>query len=256
MLQFSKVLASLCAGCLCTLTIHQIPALGNVLLPQTHAIPETSPIRPVDVMPLEPLPTPAETAPAMSIPPTETQSPQTQTTAAVATAVTVLTATATTTIPPETTAATESETTVAVTSTIPESDPFFQEHETWFKAYMDYRTITNTDSVQYAMEQNAWTDDRGLRYAGKRQRIYRSGGRYQSRPAHRQNAPLSQLRKRCKCSGIHCRYRDALRRSTKRRDSLCLPGTVREYHCNCAGGVMSLVSRSNICLRSCSGSAR
>ena len=43
MLQFSKVLASLCAGCLCTLTIHQIPALGNVLLPQTHAIPETSP---------------------------------------------------------------------------------------------------------------------------------------------------------------------------------------------------------------------
>ena len=112
MLQFSKVLASLCAGCLCTLTIHQIPALGNVLLPQTHAIPETSPIRPVDVMPLEPLPTPAETAPAMSIPPTETQSPQTQTTAAVATAVTVLTATATTTIPPETTAATESETTV------------------------------------------------------------------------------------------------------------------------------------------------
>ncbi|MFR3811150.1 MAG: hypothetical protein ACLTXT_01200 [Ruminococcus callidus] len=41
MLQFSKVLASLCAGCLCTLTIHQIPALGNVL-PQTHAIPETS----------------------------------------------------------------------------------------------------------------------------------------------------------------------------------------------------------------------
>ena len=50
MLQFSKVLASLCAGCLCTLTIHQIPALGNVLLPQTHAIPETSPIRPVDVM--------------------------------------------------------------------------------------------------------------------------------------------------------------------------------------------------------------
>ena len=121
MLQFSKVLASLCAGCLCMLTIHQIPALGNVLLPQTHAIPETSPIRPVDVMPLEPLPTPAETAPAMSIPPTETQSPQTQTTAAVATAVTVLTATATTTIPPETTAATESETTVAVTSTIPES---------------------------------------------------------------------------------------------------------------------------------------
>ena len=163
MLQFSKVLASLCAGCLCTLTIHQIPALGNVLLPQTHAIPETSPIRPVDVMPLESLPTPAETAPAMSIPPTETQSPQTQTTAAVSTEVTVLTATATTTIPPETTAATESETTVAVTSTIPESDPFFQEHETWFKAYMDYRTITNTDSVQYAMEQNAWTDDRGLR---------------------------------------------------------------------------------------------
>ena len=28
---------------------------------------------------------------------------------------------------------------------------------------MDYCTITDTDSVQYAMEQNAWTDDRGLR---------------------------------------------------------------------------------------------
>lgn len=164
MLQFSKVLASLCAGCLCTLTIHQIPALGNVLLPQTHIIPETIPVHPADEMPLEPLPTPAETAPAMSVPPTETQSSQTQTTVAVATTTAVLTATATTAIPPEvTTTAVESVTTAATATSAPESDPFFEEHETWFKAYMDYRTITDTDSVQYAMERNAWTDERGLR---------------------------------------------------------------------------------------------
>ena len=42
----------------------------------------------------------------------------------------------------------------------------FAEQETWFKAYMDYRTITDTASVQYTLQQNAWTDLQGLRRIG------------------------------------------------------------------------------------------
>ncbi len=38
--------------------------------------------------------------------------------------------------------------------------------ETWFKAYMDYRTITNTASEQYELQQQAWTDSQGLRRIG------------------------------------------------------------------------------------------
>lgn len=38
--------------------------------------------------------------------------------------------------------------------------------ETWFKAYMDYRTITDTSSEQYALQQQAWTDSFGLRRIG------------------------------------------------------------------------------------------
>ena len=32
-----------------------------------------------------------------------------------------------------------------------------------FKTYMDYRAITNTDSVQYALQQEAYTDSQGIR---------------------------------------------------------------------------------------------
>lgn len=32
-----------------------------------------------------------------------------------------------------------------------------------FKCYMDYRAITATDSPQYQLQQEAWTDDYGLR---------------------------------------------------------------------------------------------
>ena len=35
-----------------------------------------------------------------------------------------------------------------------------------FKAYMDYRCITDTTSVQYELQQQAYTDDRGLRRIG------------------------------------------------------------------------------------------
>ena len=35
--------------------------------------------------------------------------------------------------------------------------------DTSFKTYMDYRAITNTDSIQYKMQQEAYTDEYGLR---------------------------------------------------------------------------------------------
>lgn len=174
MLQLSKIIASLFAGCFCTWTIQQVPALGETLLPQTHPIPDHIP--PVSaaagVLPSETLPIPAETAPAISVPPTETRISQTETvSAAAAITTTCPIATATTTLVSETTVTDSTETETAAVSTQatvqqkfqPETDPFFREHETWFKAYMDYRTITDTESVQYAMQQNAWTDDRGLR---------------------------------------------------------------------------------------------
>lgn len=37
---------------------------------------------------------------------------------------------------------------------------------TSFKSYMDYRTITNRDSEQYALQEGCWTDDDGLRRYG------------------------------------------------------------------------------------------
>ena len=174
MLQLSKIIASLFAGCFCTWTIQQVPALGETLLPQTHPIPDHIP--PVsaaaDVLPSETLPIPAETAPALSVPPTEARISQTETvSAAAAITTTCPIATATTTLSSETTVTDSTETETAAASTQatipqesqPKADPFFRKHETWFKAYMDYRTITDTESVQYAMQQNAWTDDRGLR---------------------------------------------------------------------------------------------
>ena len=38
--------------------------------------------------------------------------------------------------------------------------------DTWFKAYMSYKAITNTNSDQYKIQQNAWTDENGLRRYG------------------------------------------------------------------------------------------
>lgn len=38
--------------------------------------------------------------------------------------------------------------------------------DTSFKAYMDYKYITNTHSIQYELQQDAWTDSNGLRRYG------------------------------------------------------------------------------------------
>lgn len=40
-------------------------------------------------------------------------------------------------------------------------------HASDFKSYMDYRTITNTSSTQYKMQQEAYTDENGLRKIGE-----------------------------------------------------------------------------------------
>ena len=39
--------------------------------------------------------------------------------------------------------------------------------DTSFKAWMSYKAITNTSSVQYELQQDAWTDDNGLRRYNK-----------------------------------------------------------------------------------------
>lgn len=38
--------------------------------------------------------------------------------------------------------------------------------DTSFKSYMSYKAITNTDSTQYKLQQDAWTDKNGLRRYG------------------------------------------------------------------------------------------
>lgn len=46
------------------------------------------------------------------------------------------------------------------------SDVFSEGFDSSFKAYMDYRCITDTSSVQYDMQQQAYTDSRGFRRIG------------------------------------------------------------------------------------------
>lgn len=43
---------------------------------------------------------------------------------------------------------------------------FCEGFDSSFKAYMDYRCITDTSSVQYEMQQQAYTDNRGFRKIG------------------------------------------------------------------------------------------
>lgn len=45
-------------------------------------------------------------------------------------------------------------------------DVFYEGFDSSFKAYMDYRCITDTSSVQYEMQQQAYTDSRGFRRIG------------------------------------------------------------------------------------------
>ncbi len=62
---------------------------------------------------------------------------------------------------------TEVEDTPDTANAIPlKDDGLFLEMETWFKAYMDYRHITDVCSVQYTLQQQAWTDSKGLRRIG------------------------------------------------------------------------------------------
>ena len=70
------------------------------------------------------------------------------------------------------------ETTKVITLSYPvlDIDPTFKDNlvtyelpnlSTSFKTYMDYRCITDTDSMQYKLQQNAWTDEDGLRRLGE-----------------------------------------------------------------------------------------
>lgn len=43
---------------------------------------------------------------------------------------------------------------------------FYEGFDSSFKAYMDYRCITDTESIQYEMQQQAYTDERGFRRIG------------------------------------------------------------------------------------------
>ena len=173
MFRFSSLFSVFCAGCFCTLTVQQVPAWSEAALPRTQAIAPDVSTTVRDTVPLSA--PPVSTAAAVPVCTTES-----------AAAVPPPTATPLTTAPPLATSGTSLETTTETTATTtstgttvittettavsteapqtpPETDSFFQEYDTAFKAYMDYRTITDTSSEQYAIQQNAWTDSRGLR---------------------------------------------------------------------------------------------
>ena len=114
--------------------------------------------------------------------------------------------------------------------TNPDGFAVLQTMETWFKTYMDYRCITDSASIQYQLQQQAWTDEQGLRRiasdylvamgtgwlengCGERfsvtldtGNLYGTSRRCESRLPHGSNALLPSLRKRCQCFGIHCRH--------------------------------------------------
>lgn len=60
-------------------------------------------------------------------------------------------------------------------SIVPDEEDYYEENnkscfsegfDSEFKAYMDYRCITDTSSVQYSLQEQAYTDDRGFRRIG------------------------------------------------------------------------------------------
>lgn len=74
----------------------------------------------------------------------------------------------------QTTTTQGAETTTQPAQTEPAAVPVSQAAQTFlatadtdFKAYMDFRTITDTSSQQYTLQQEAWTDDQGLRRMGE-----------------------------------------------------------------------------------------
>ncbi|MFR0950278.1 MAG: hypothetical protein ACLSFT_06955 [Ruminococcus callidus] len=161
MFRFSSLFSVFCAGCFCTLTVQQVPAWSEAALPRTQAIaPDVS--------------TAVRDTVQLSAPPVSTAAAVPVCTTESAAAVPPPTATPLTTAPPLATSGTSLETTTETTATTtstcttvittettavsteapqtpPETDSFFQEYDTAFKAYMDYRTITDTSSEQYAV---------------------------------------------------------------------------------------------------------
>lgn len=70
----------------------------------------------------------------------------------------------------------ESSEVITLSCPVLDIDPTFKDNsvtyelpnlDTSFKTYMDYRCITDTDSMQYKLQQNAWTDEDGLRRLGE-----------------------------------------------------------------------------------------
>ena len=66
----------------------------------------------------------------------------------------------------------ESSEVITLSCPVLDIDPIFNDNsvtyelpnlDTSFKTYMDYRCITDTDSMQYKLQQNAWTDEDGIR---------------------------------------------------------------------------------------------
>lgn len=193
MRQLQKAIAAIFAGYFCTLTFHQLPVLGDALMPRTKAITEALEIRKVgdtdtwEAAPTETVST-EEAEILYTVPTTETTQPEPQQTeappvATPPTATEVVTAVTTVEVTETTTTVTTTEVTEAVTEqVVTEASPteselsteaetidtqsLFDTQETWFKAYMDYRTITDTDSMQYGLQQMAWTDSHGLRRIG------------------------------------------------------------------------------------------
>ena len=172
MFRFSSLFSVFCAGCFCTLTVQQVPAWSEAALPRTQAIAPDVSTSVRDTMPLSA--PPVSTAAAVPVCTTESAAVPPPTATPLTTAPPLATSGTSLETTTETTATTTSTCTTVITTettaasteapqTPPETDSFFQEYDTAFKAYMDYRTITDTSSEQYAIQQNAWTDSRGLR---------------------------------------------------------------------------------------------
>ncbi len=181
MLQFPKVLVSLCTCCFCTIGFHQLPVIGQILLPRTQPIIDAFEATQVEM----PVPTAEETTfeflpisktePMLTAPSniysksdtTETTTIPVDTTTTTVPIQTTNTSTVTTTVTSIETVSPE--TTISVSNqsseTVNDYD-LFDTYPTWFKAYMDYRTITDTNSIQYQIQQQAWTDTYGLRRLG------------------------------------------------------------------------------------------
>lgn len=163
MLDWNPIFAMLLSGWFGTLTaIPELPTVPQLPRQLLLASAENSGVPPIcTILPEhdQTVSTPAASEKAVS------DASATQTAPPTATAVTPSPgATETTAADTETEAATETTETEPVSH---EAEAMLDSQETWFKAYMDYRTITDTSSAQYALQQIAWTDALGLRRVGE-----------------------------------------------------------------------------------------